>query len=393
VAASAPAGYVSDNTDCDDTDANINLTTTWYIDADGDGYGVSEIVYCIRPENGYLLSELSGTGTDDCNDEDANENLGQTWYIDADGDGYAGSSTTSCNRPTNGYLLPELAGTGIDDCVDSNSAISPGASESCDGIDNNCDGSVDEGLTFTTYYIDADGDGYGDANDSGTSYCSNPGSGYRTTNSDCDDSNSSIKPGATEIGGNSIDENCDGNLYVVGDYVAGGVVFYVPPTPTDLNSDGIVDFGLVCSIDDLTTSSGVRFYSSNVGIPGINNAQETDRRKGFGKRNTDIIIAQLGNNTIYAPGLATAYTGGGFSDWHLPSKDELNEIYLNRVIISDTAESNGGTGFAPSNNRYWSSTASGANTGRSWNVDWTNGNLETSWNSSFYYGVRAVRVF
>ncbi|MEQ6122233.1 MopE-related protein [Reichenbachiella sp. MALMAid0571] len=359
---SAPNGYVSNNTDCNDDDISIEQATTWYIDADGDGYGVSVISSCIRPSNGYLLSELSGTGTDDCNDGDANEKPGETWYIDVDGDGYPSSSTVSCVRPSNAYLLSELLGTD-NDCIDSNSAINPGAAEVCDGIDNNCDGSIDEGLTLTTYYVDADGDGYGDSSDPGTSYCSNPGSGFKTNNTDCDDSNSAIKPGATEIGGNSIDENCDGNIYVVGDYVDGGVVFYVPTTPTDLNKDGVVDYGLVCSIDDLT-SSGVKFYSNNISVDG------TDRRKGFGKSNTDLLIADIGTSTQFAAGLAIAYRGGGFSDWYLPSKDELTAMYNNRDAINATAAINGGSDFAPKNNGYWSSYCI---VQKAYYIDWTDG--------------------
>lgn len=381
VAVSKPSGYVTDNTDCDDTDVSINQAATWYIDADGDGYGVSIILSCIRPANGYLLSELSGTGTDDCNDTDANEKPGVTWYIDADADGYASSSTVSCIRPSHGYLLAELLGT-ENDCIDSNRAINPGATEVCDGIDNNCNGSIDEGLTYTTYYVDADRDGYGDSNDSGISLCSNPGSGFKSNNLDCDDSNSAIKPGATEIGGNSIDENCDGNLYVVGDYVDGGVVFYVPSTPTDLNSDGIKDFGLVCSIDDLT-SSGVKFNGSNITVSG------TDRRKGFGKSNTNLVIADIGTSTQYAAGLAIAYRGGGFSDWYLPSKDELTEMYNNRDAINATAAINGGSDFAPINNGYWSSFCI---VNKAYYINWMDGITDSKYMTDLL-GVRAVRAF
>jgi hypothetical protein len=65
-----------------------------------------------------------------------------TYYIDADGDLYGGSSVTQCSRPTNGYLITELEGIG--DCNDGNPSVNPGAAEVCNGIDDNCDGQVDE---------------------------------------------------------------------------------------------------------------------------------------------------------------------------------------------------------------------------------------------------------
>ena len=69
-----------------------------------------------------------------------------TWYIDADGDDYGSSSMEQCDRPTNGFLLSELSGSG--DCNDdptTGPTINPGATEICDGIDNNCADGIDEG--------------------------------------------------------------------------------------------------------------------------------------------------------------------------------------------------------------------------------------------------------
>jgi hypothetical protein len=100
------------------------------------------------------------------------------------------------------------------DCNDSNAAIRPGATEVCgDGIDNNCNGSVDEGCT-RTWYRDTDGDRY--SNGSSLQSVNRPASNYylaselTATTGDCNDSNAAIHPGATEICGDGIDQDCNG---------------------------------------------------------------------------------------------------------------------------------------------------------------------------------------
>ena len=115
--------------------------------------------------------------------------------VDVDGDGY-GEST---------------------DCDDASSAIYPGADEACDGVDNDCDGLVDEpGATGgSTYPLDQDGDGYGHPTQTGTA-CA-PGDGYADNNTDCDDQDPSRSPGLPELCSNDQDDDCDGTIDEVDD--------------------------------------------------------------------------------------------------------------------------------------------------------------------------------
>ncbi|HNC99611.1 MAG TPA: putative metal-binding motif-containing protein, partial [Myxococcota bacterium] len=83
---------------------------------------------------------------------------------------------------------------GEDDCDESDAAIHVGATESCNGIDENCDGNEDQDLT-TTYYRDADADGWG--SDDSTDACSAP-TGYVEHTGDCDDNDALYHPGADE---------------------------------------------------------------------------------------------------------------------------------------------------------------------------------------------------
>jgi hypothetical protein len=83
------------------------------------------------------------------------------------------------------------------DCNDVNAAFNPSIAEICDGLDNNCDGTADNGLTFLNYYVDFDNDGQGAG--AAVNACQSPGAGYVTNGNDCDDNNSSVYLFATEI--------------------------------------------------------------------------------------------------------------------------------------------------------------------------------------------------
>ncbi len=222
-----PSGYVSDPTDCDDSDANTHpgaatsegSTTDCMTDADGDGYGDDS------PASGMTAgtdcddtdSAVSPSATEECDGSD-NDCDGDTdeddaidvlsWYLDTDGDGYGDSSSTDtdCDQPS-GYVSDP------NDCDDSNANTNPGADEYCDGIDNDCDGDIDEDrpVDITYWYPDVDGDGYGD----GTLglvilHCDQP-TGYVDSDDDCDDSDPTIHPDADELC-DGIDNDCRGDI-------------------------------------------------------------------------------------------------------------------------------------------------------------------------------------
>ena len=142
-------------------------------------------------------------------------------------------------------------------------------------------------------------------------------------------------------------------VLAVGTPYGGGVVGYIFQS----GDPGYVAgqcHGLIAALTDQSSaavwalSTPVNYQST--AVPGINDSADT--AIGTGSANTTAIIAQNGAGT-YAAGLAHAYTGGSYTDWYLPSKDELNKLYLNSAAINATAVANGGTAFAAT--YYWSS--------------------------------------
>ncbi|MEK7632529.1 MAG: putative metal-binding motif-containing protein [Patescibacteria group bacterium] len=217
---SAPAGYVEDDTDCDDADATIhpyadedctamedlNCDGSFgYADADGDLVPACEDCDDTNA-NAYPGNTEVCDGVDnDCEDtvdEDAADEL--TWYEDLDGDTYGDSDSTTfaCDEPI-GYVADSA------DCDDAAATVNPGAAEVCNDVDDDCDGGTDEDLAVTVYYTDADGDGYGAG--SGSSECADPGAGYSTVNTDCDDTNGAINPAAVETCDGE-DNDCEGTV-------------------------------------------------------------------------------------------------------------------------------------------------------------------------------------
>jgi len=191
-------GLVVNNLDCNDSLASVNPNTVWYMDMDNDGFGDLNMTTtaCLQPA-GYVAD------SSDCDDNDSTATMFMTFYQDFDGDGFgnAGAPMMNCGQPV-GYVADSS------DCDDSDDDTYPGAPEICDESDNDCDGNVDEGLPTFTLYEDMDEDGFG--SEISMEYCDSSVIGFSLVNGDCNDTNDLIYPGATEILNNGIDENCDG---------------------------------------------------------------------------------------------------------------------------------------------------------------------------------------
>ncbi len=151
---SASIDYVSDNTDCDDTNNLLFPGQKWYDDSDGDGFGnpAVELVSCTQP-TGYVLDNT------DCDDTNNLLFPGQKWYDDSDGDGFGNNlaEQISCTQ-LEGYVLAST------DCDDSSADVKPSASDICDATNNvinrNCNAADDSDLDCTDLCGDHDGDGF-----------------------------------------------------------------------------------------------------------------------------------------------------------------------------------------------------------------------------------------
>jgi len=115
------------------------------------------------------------------------------------------------------------------------------------------------------------------------------------------------------------------NINEVGDFNHGGIVFWVDPTDDTK--------GLVCATVD--QSVGVHWYNGTYTTTGA-----TETAIGTGQVNTIAIVNNQGAGT-YAAQLCNDLSLNGYSDWHLPSKDELTAVYMNATVINTTAVSNG----------------------------------------------------
>ena len=246
------ASEASGGTDCDDTNAEITEGFEAYADNDLDGFGDERKVEFVC-ELGTGFSETIGDCDDnnenihpealeicdsidnDCDtltddeDDSIDSSSQSTYFADTDLDGFGDAEVPSTMCTANEGFVANS-----DDCDDTNAVIFLNAEEACDGVDNNCDGVIDEGVK-SIFYIDSDGDGFALDSTTPEEYCEIP-EGYTTELGDCDDADATkspldadgdgfsgcselidcddtkafFNPNMTDIAGDGFDQNCDG---------------------------------------------------------------------------------------------------------------------------------------------------------------------------------------
>lgn len=382
-AAAAQAGWIVGETipdedlDYDDGNADINVPKTYYTDADGDGYGDKDDPgesFYEDPGDGYSDNNLDNDDLDNtvypgaeelCDEKDNNQDgtvdEGFTYasiteqHPDADGDGFgdpAGVPVEDCD-PVAGYVVLADAG---EDCDDTNGAVNPDADEECNGIDDDCDGLVDSEDPDilpddeATWYLDSDGDGYGD--DAVTvQSCDDPSDGdntYVIQGGDWAPDEADMNPGTAFY----VDADGDGfgdatasatyhttdprPDYVTNNYdwndadddITGDTLYYV-----DSDGDGDGEFG------------GVSYTGEELMTLGLVSSSSTPEDSGYSLTNYDFNDADSNVHSETLFYLDTDDDGDGDAEHAGYTAEEL----IDTLGVTDNPLTTSGTGYSDNN--------------------------------------------
>lgn len=192
---------------------------------------------------------------------------------------------------------------------------------------------------------------------------------------------SSLNPGtyyarayATNIAGTGYGNQITFIVYAIGQSYGGGRIFYI---------DGTFQHGLITCTSALTDNGGVNTSIDwDNGSNTLTSANATTI--GTGLANTNTIISVLGASANSAAKICKNYNGGGYTDWYLPSKDELNQLYITKDIV--------GTFGGFTTYSYWSSSESSST--KAWSQSFQSGTQSAIIKSGFGAPwIRAIRNF